>query len=91
MLIIVPRIAPINVINNPIFGIKIAMKKIMTTTVVRTTKNFNHQRKPLDSSSYGCSMFDRAGSASSPPGVSSSSFLGGSEHLPLYQFEVSIT
>lgn len=88
---IVPRMAPIKVIRRPIFGIKIAMKKIMTTIVVLTTKNLSHQRKPLGDSSWGYSMFERAGSTLSSPGVSSSSSFGGSEHLPLYQLEVSIT
>jgi hypothetical protein len=90
MLMMVPRIAPMKVTRRPMFGISIDTKKMMTTMVVRTTKNLNHHRAPFDSSSCGCSMFERAGSMSSPPGVSSSS-AGGSEHLPLYQLEVSIT
>ena len=88
---IVPRIAPMKVTKSPMLGIKIETKKMMTTMVVRTMKNLNHQRAPLDSSSCGCSIFDRAGSTSSFPGVSCSSSAGGSEHLPLYQLEVSIT
>ena len=90
-MIIVPKIAPMKVIKRPIFGIIIAIKKIISTIVVLTIKNLVHQRQPLGASSWGCSILERAGSPSSPPGVAYSSSLGGSEHRPLYQFEVSIT
>lgn len=51
MLMIVPKIAPIKVIKRPIFGIMIAMKKIIRTIVVLTIKNLVHQRHPFGASS----------------------------------------